>query len=77
MTREKEFKKIKEIIKENIKDADCGLFFARNIAGDPMINLFVGKFFIINICRCYSYYEVFGCNSKETSELKDYYAKIL
>ena len=77
MTREKEFEKVKKIIKEKIKDADCGIYFTRNIAGDPMSTLFVGKFFIVSICLCYSYYEVFGCNSKETSELKDYYAKIL
>ena len=77
MTRKEEFKKVKEILKENIEDANCGLFFTRNIVGDSMSNLFTGKFFTVDICRYWSYYEVFGCNNKEALELKDYYKRII
>jgi hypothetical protein len=73
MTRKKELEEVKKILKENIEDAECGLFFTRNIVRDPMSNLFIGKFFTVDICRYWSYYEVFGCTGKEASELKDYY----
>lgn len=76
MTREEEFEKVKTVIKENIEDADLGLFFTRNIGGDIMHNIFEGEFFKIDICYGYMYYEVFGCTEQEEEELDKYYQGI-
>lgn len=74
--REKEFEKVKKILKENIREARCGIFFSKNDVGDPMLNLYIGKNFTVEICRTWDYYEVFGCNIKEERELINYYEKI-
>lgn len=73
MTRKEELEKIKEIIKENYKNADCGLFSTRNIVGDKMLTLYKGNYFQIDICYFWSYYEVFGTTKKEFDELYNYY----
>lgn len=76
MKREKEFEKVKEIIKTHIRDARCGIFFSRNTVGDIMLNLYTGEIFTVDICRHWEYYEVFGCTDKEAMELDEYYEKI-
>lgn len=68
-----EYKKIKNLIKENFRDGDCGLFNTRNIAGDLMTNIFKGHFFALDICYNYSYFEIFGMNEEEFKELEEYY----
>lgn len=73
MNREKEFEKIKKLIKKNYDDADCGLFDTRNIVGDYMVNIFDGKYFTLDICYNYSYFEVFGATSEEFAILKTIY----
>ena len=76
MSREKEFEKVKKLIKENYYDADCGLFDTRNIVGDYMTNIFKGKYFTLDICYNYSYFEVFGATSEEFAILKTIYNKL-
>ena len=76
MTREKKKEKIKKIMKEYIEEAKYGLFNTRNIAGDCMQTLFDGKFFTLDFCYYWSYFEVFGTNKKEFNKLKDYYESI-
>lgn len=76
MSREKEFEKIKKLIKENYDDADCGLYDTRNIVGDYMVNIFDGKYFTLDICYNYSYFEVFGTTSEEFEELKKLYREL-
>lgn len=73
MTREKELNKVKQIMKEYYEDAKCGLFKTRNFVGDPMVNIFQGEYFDIDICFHYSYFEVFGTNAKEWEELRKFY----
>lgn len=63
----------KKIIKENIKDADCGLFDCRNIMGDPMNTIYHKDGLVVDICYKYSYFEVFGLTDDEFSELLEYY----
>lgn len=75
--RKKEFKKVKQIIKENIDDARCWLFDTRNIVGDPMMNLYEGKYFSLDMCYYYSYFEVFGTTDDEFEELEKFYEGIL
>ena len=74
--REKEFIEIKNLIKENYEDADCGLFNTRNFAGDYMSTIFTGKFFTLDICYHWGYFEIFGTTKKEFKELKEFYKNL-
>ena len=74
--REKEFQKIKMLIKQNIKDAECGIFSCRNLAGDMMTSLFDGQFFSLDICYYLNYFELFGTNDAEWQEIEKYYSSL-
>ena len=63
----------KKIIKENYKDADCGIFDSQNIVGDPMTTLYEYYDLIIDICYPYAYFEVFGLSDDEFDELENFY----
>ena len=73
MTRKEELEKVKEIIKNNIDDFTCGLFSTRNMVGDSMDNLFTGKYFTLDGCYAWSYYELFGTTEKEFKEVENIY----
>lgn len=51
-------------------------FNSKNIMFDPMITIFKGKFFRIDICYEYSYFEVFGITEVEFRELSEFYDKL-
>ena len=76
MTRKKELKIIKDLIKALYPIAKCGLFNTRNIAGDRMETIFEGEFFTLDICYGYSYFEVFGTTSEEFETLIKFYNKL-
>lgn len=63
----------KQIIKENYKNADCGIFNTRNIIGDSMITIYKGNELTIDICYRYSYFEVFGLSKDEFNKLEKFY----
>lgn len=67
--------KVKEIIKKNIEDAKCGIFFTRNIVGDPMSEIYCDTYdgVEIDICYKYEYFEVFGLTKDEQKEIKNFY----
>lgn len=69
MTREEEFKKVKELIIERYEYADCGLYNVQNMVGDIMTTLFKGQYFKLDICYGWNYYEVFGTTNEEFEEL--------
>ncbi len=75
--RKEEFKKIKELIKEFVDVAEFGLFDTRNIVGDHMITIYKGKYFILDICFGYGYFEVFGTTHLEFWKLSKYYSKLI
>lgn len=75
--RQKELEKVKKIIKKNIKDYDCGIFDTRNVVGDRMVTIFEGKYFTLDCCYFYSYYELFGTTNKEFKEVEEYYNSII
>lgn len=75
MSRKSEFKQVKELIKENIEDARCGLFNTRNVVGDYLETLFDGQYFTLEICYNYGYFEVFGMNDEEYQTLLIYYER--
>ena len=76
MNREVEFKKVKEMIKEYYKDAECGLYDTRNLVGDKMTTIFHGEYFTLDICYYWSYFEVFGTSEKEFKELEKLYDEL-
>lgn len=74
--RLKELEKVKEKMKEYIEDGKCGLFDSRNVVGDSMETIFKGKYFTLDHCYYYSYFEIFGTNEKEFTQLEKYYKKL-
>lgn len=65
--------KAKEIVKENYRDAQCGMFNTRNVVGDVMTNIYDENGLIVDICYDYMYFEVFGLSDNEFVELLKYY----
>lgn len=63
----------KKVITDNIKDADCGIFFTRNTVGDSMSTIYAEDGLVIDICRYYMYFEVFGLNPDEQVALERFY----
>lgn len=76
MSREQELKKVKKIIKKNYKYGNCGIFDTKNIVGDFMEKLFVGKYFSLDICTDYCYFELFGATIREFSEIESFYDRL-
>ena len=68
--------KAKEIIKENFKYYDCGLFNTRNLVGDNKATLYEEDGLQIDACYNWSYFEVFGLTDDEFKELKIFYADL-
>ena len=66
----------KKIIKENYKNADCGIFDTRNIVGDSMTTIYRGNELTIDICYDYAYFEVFGLSDDEFNELERFYNEL-
>ena len=65
---------VKKIIKDNFEDAQYGIFFCRNNAGDVMTNLYLHEEIAIDICYRYQYFEVFGLDFAEIMEVSDFYS---
>lgn len=65
--------KAKEIVKRYYNEARCGIFDTRNTVGDHMDSLYEDSDIIIDICRSYEYFEVFGLSDEEFSELEKFY----
>ena len=74
--RDTEFQEVKDTIRENIEQANCGLYFTRNPTGAYTETIYIGKIFTVEICRSYGYFEVFGCTRKEEDILTEYYKVI-
>ena len=68
--------KAKNIIKENFKAGDCGLFNTRNTVGDTMSTIYEEGGLQIDISYYYSYFEVFGLSDSDFDELLDYYCHL-
>lgn len=69
--------KVKEVIKNNIGDALCGIFDCRNTVGDPMEKIYDEAGVRIDICRKYEYFEVFGLTNEEFSEAESFYEDLV
>ena len=63
----------KQIIKENYRRGDCGIFDCRGWTGDAMDALYDDGELRIDICYYYSYFEVFGLSHNDFVELKRFY----
>lgn len=69
--------KVKEVIKNNIEDAPCGIFDCHNIVGDPMETIYDEAGVRIELCREYEYFEVFGLTNEEFSEVESFYEDLI
>lgn len=65
--------KVKNVIRNRCTDAMCGLFFTRNLVGDPMSTIWEEDGVTIDICYEYEYFEVFGLTEEEENELLAFY----
>lgn len=74
--RKKEIEKVKQIIKENIKDIRFGIFDTTNLVKDFVVNKFDGKYISVGICPGCCYFEILGATQKEFAELESYYHKL-
>lgn len=68
--------KAKEIVRENYKFANCGIFDSRNLVGDEMGTLYDDGELTIDICYGYAYFEVFGLNDADFKKLVDFYESL-
>lgn len=66
----------KLIIEQYYSDADCGIFFSRNMVGDYMATIYEDDDLTIDICYGYRYFEVFGLTEDEEIELEEYYNEL-
>ena len=69
--------KVKNVIKNRYIEAECGLFFTRNWAGDPMSTILEEDGVTIDICYNYQYFEVFGLTEEEENELIAFYNSLI
>lgn len=67
---------VKKIIKEYYNEASHGLFFNRNNVGNKMINIYNKNEIQIDICYDYGYFEIFGLNSLQKTELTKFYENL-
>ena len=67
---------VKKIIKEYYNEASYGLFFNRNNVGDKMINIYNKNGIQIDICYNHGYFEIFGLNSLQKTELTKFYENL-
>ena len=69
--------KAKQIIKENLEEATCGIFDSKNIIGDHMVNIYSSEELIIDICYSWGYFEIFGLSRLEFENLESYYDQLV
>ena len=73
----KAVEKVKEVIKNNIEDALYGIFDCRNIVGDPMETIYDEDGIIIDLCRNWGYFKVFGLTNEEFAEVESFYGDLI
>ena len=68
---------VKRIIKANRVEANGGIYFTPNTAGDVVTTLYKDKDIDIEICYEYGYFEVLGLNETEQAEIEQFYKSML
>lgn len=64
----------KKFISDHIEDAPCGIFNTRNYIGDEMETVYDHDGLVIDLCRYWEYFEVFGLSDEEFYDLSEFYA---
>ena len=72
----KRIEKIKEFVKDNFKNYDCGLFFTENVLGDRVELLEKIDGVGIYGCDQYNYLEIYDLDDDEENELIEYYEEL-
>lgn len=73
---EQRFDKLKEVIRDNYNEANCGMFFCRNWIGDPMETIYKDGEVQVDICYRYSYFEVFGLDAEDEDKIGEFYRSL-
>ena len=60
-----------------VDKAKHGIFFSRNVVGDPMNNIYEEDGISIDICEKYEYFEVFGLTEDEQRDLEKFYCALV
>ena len=68
--------KVKNVIKRKFHRGNCGIFSSQNVVGDTMTLLYDEDGVEVYICYKQKYFEVFGLNSAEFSEVEKYYRSL-
>jgi hypothetical protein len=68
---------VKRIIKSNRVEANSGIYFTTNTAGDVVTTLYKDKDIDIEICYECGYFEVYGLNKSEQEEIERFYKSML
>ena len=64
---------IKQVIKRYYPKAQCGIYDTRNTVEDKMETIYQKDDIIVDICKEWEYFEVFGLTKEEMREVCDYY----
>lgn len=73
MLRQLEFKIICFFIARLYHEANCGIYNTRNMVGDEMKTIYKGKYFTLDICYYWAYFEVFGTTEDEFNQIEEFY----
>lgn len=67
----------KQVIRDNYREARCGIYDCRNLVGDPMQTIYYDGDLQIDICYYYMYFEVFGLSGEDFAKLEKYYVSLV
>lgn len=69
--------KVKEVIKNNIEDAFCGIYNYHNVSSAPLKTIYNEDGISVKLCNFWGYFEVLGLTNKEFADVKSFYRGLL
>lgn len=75
--RNAEIRFVKKYLKQNIHQLGFGLFFTRNVIGDPVELTLDGKYIMMWVDWQNGYTELFGLSAEEQKKITAWYNKVV
>ena len=69
--------KVKEVIKNNIEDALCGIYNYPTVYSRPVKTIYNEDDVSVKLCTVWGYFEVLGLTNKEFAEVKSFYIGLI
>ena len=69
--------KVKEVIKNNIEDALCGIYNYHTVSSCPVKTIYNEDDVSVKLCTFWGYFEVLGLTNKEFAEVKLFYIGLI